>query len=113
MVWSADTVGQSDSGPADDDLGQMVASFVTDLKAQLPMEVGPGINMVNVDYKDNVVALGFTIAQTVSEVDTPKLQNELEMRFRTSVYSTPPDPCLWPTTSLRPNRAVPNPNRRR
>ena len=80
------------SAAVGNDVGEMVNSFVTNLKAQLPMAVGPGITMVNVDSKSNVVALGFAIAQTVSEQDAPKLQKELETRFRTSVCSTPPDP---------------------
>jgi hypothetical protein len=75
-----------------DEVGEMVAGFVTDLKARLPMAVGPGISMVNVDSKGNVVALGFTIAKSVGAEDAPKLQDELETRFRTSVCSTPPDP---------------------
>jgi hypothetical protein len=73
-------------------VGELIDSFVTNLKGQLPMAVGPGITMVNVDFQGNVVALGFTIAQTVAPEDAPKLQNELESRFKASVCATPPEP---------------------
>jgi hypothetical protein len=95
----ADTKGQDqvaapvaigDGGDAS--VGDMVESFVTNLEAQLPMAVGPGITMVNVDSEGAVVALGFTIAQTVSDEDMPKLQEELETRFGSSVCATAPDP---------------------
>ena len=74
------------------EIGAMIESFVGGLRGQLPMAVGPGITMVNVDSNGNVVALGFTIAQTVAEQDALKLQNELETRFQTNVCSTPPEP---------------------
>lgn len=75
-----------------DEVGDLIDGFVTNLKAQLPMAVGPGITMANVDFQGNVVALGFTIAQTVATEDAPKLQEELESRFKASVCATPPDP---------------------
>lgn len=74
------------------EVGAMIDSFVSDLRGQLPMEVGPGITMVNADSNGNVVALGFTIAQPVAEQDALKLQSELETRFQTNVCSTPPEP---------------------
>lgn len=97
-----DRIGASDSEAsaapfaigdgAGEGVGEMVESFVANLKAQLPMSVGPGITMVNVDSEGSVVALGFTIAQTVAEEDAPKLQSELESRFESNVCATPPDP---------------------
>lgn len=75
-----------------DEIGILVDGFVTNLKAQLPMSVGPGITMVSVDSQANSVALGFTIAQSVADEDAPKLQNELENRFGASVCATAPDP---------------------
>jgi hypothetical protein len=74
------------------EVGAMIESFVSGLRGQLPMAVGPGITMVNADFNGNVVALGFTIAQTVDAQDAPKLQSELETRFQTNVCSTPPEP---------------------
>lgn len=75
-----------------DGVEELIGSFVTNLKAQLPMAVGPGITMANVDFRGKMVALGFTIAQTVAPEDAPKLQKELESRFQTSVCATPPGP---------------------
>lgn len=74
------------------DVSEMVDTFVTNLKAQLPMAVGPGITMAAVNANSNTVALGFTIAQSVTAEDAPKLQKELESRFRSNVCSTSPDP---------------------
>lgn len=79
-------------GGAESEVGALIESFVSGLKGQLPMAVGPGITMVNVDSKGKVVALGFTIAQTVGAQEAPKLQNELETRFQTNVCATPPEP---------------------
>lgn len=79
-----------DGGGAEVD--EMIENFVTTLQAQLPMAVGPGITMVNADSGSNTVALGFTIAQTVADEDAPKLQEELESRFKSSVCATQPDP---------------------
>jgi len=76
----------------DPEVGAMIESFVSGLRVQLPMAVGPGITMVNVDSNGDVVALGFTIAQTVAAQDAPKLQSELETRFQTNVCSMPPEP---------------------
>jgi hypothetical protein len=97
-----DRVGAAASRPATapepvgvgggEDVGELVEDFVGGLRAKLPMAVGPGITMVNVDAHGGTVALGFTIAQTVSDEDAPKLQAELETRFRGSVCATPPEP---------------------
>jgi len=76
----------------DPEVGAMIESFVSGLRGKLPMAVGPGITMVNVDSNGDVVALGFTIAQTVNAQDAPKLQSELETRFQTNVCSMAPEP---------------------
>jgi hypothetical protein len=81
-----------DGGDAGDELGEMVESFVANLRAQLPMGVGPGITMISVDSDSTSIAIGFAIAASVADEDAPKLQDELETRFRTSVCSTPPGP---------------------
>lgn len=91
------SVGETDSAAptADDqgnDVGQLINAFVASLKTQLPMAVGPGITMAAVEADSKTIALGFTIAQAITEEDEPKLQSELETRFRTSVCATEPDP---------------------
>lgn len=73
------------------DIGQLIDAFVASLRSQLPMTVGPGITMAAVEADSNIIALGFTIAQAIAEEDEPKLQSELETRFRNSVCATEPD----------------------
>jgi len=80
------------AGAGGNDIGEMIERFVAVVRDQLPMAVGPGTTMVNADYAGNVVALGFTIAQTVAAEDVPKLQHELETRFKANVCGTVPDP---------------------
>jgi hypothetical protein len=74
------------------DVGQLIDAFVVSLRNQLPMTVGPGITMAAVTAESNTIALGFTIAQAIAAEDEPKLQSELENRFRTSVCATEPNP---------------------
>lgn len=82
----------SATAASDGELVAMVEDFVTSLRTQLPMAVGPGITMASVEGGPNAIALGFTIAQSVAAEDAPKLQSELETRFRNSVCATEPDP---------------------
>lgn len=76
------SAGLAANGDGTTDVSDLVEGYVSELREQLPITGGPGISMVNADFKGNVVALGFTIAQTVAEEDAPKLQHELEPTTR-------------------------------
>lgn len=74
------------------EIDAMVDAFVTDLRVQLPVTVSPGIIMAIVEGEKDLIALGFVISRLVAEKDEPKLQSDLETRFRESVCATKPSP---------------------
>lgn len=70
----------------------LIGAFVTDLRKKLPLAVGPGVTIETVDGGQNAVAMGFKIAQAIANEDAPKVQRELEARFRNSICATNPEP---------------------
>ena len=80
------------SGASDAETSGMINDFVSGLRTQLPLNVGPGIDLTSVDAAGNSVTIEFSVARAFADDEIATFQEDVKAGFRKNVCATAPNP---------------------